>query len=267
MSMNLSKRSKQISLVLVCLFAVSCGGKVISVSKDINEANSMIVALKESGIDSYRGDNGLEEAKKVFTVSVEDGFFSTGAELEAMRILQDNCLPYTPPAAIAEGSMGVSSTTVESEKRKRQAQIDLEQLFRTFKGVTCVKAILVYPEKSIDSLKPYSSSATIKIRYKSQNQELTKEIVQYQTARAVEKLDPANVDVSLEFVPVEPANLNSSDSWKKLLITGGVAFGLTGLVMILILWMRKRKQTDDDPEENELQDENELNLLESGEEE
>lgn len=261
-----SKNAKILILLLCCTFFSGCNEEVISTSKDINEANEMIVALKESGIDATRTVSG-EEGKQVFAVNVSDGIFSTGAVREAMRILDDNCLPYSPPPPISEGSMGVPSATVESEKRKRQAQIDLEQLFRHYKGVTCAKAILVYPEKSIDSLKPYSSSASIKISYKQQNPELTKEAVQFQTARAVEKLDPANVDVRLEYVPIEPAQLSASDSWKKLLITIGVTLLLMGLLMIIVLWMRKGKSNEDEFEDETELEENELNLLESGEDE
>jgi type III secretory pathway lipoprotein EscJ len=261
-----TKTLKLFLIPVFCFFIAACGAKIISTSTDINEANKMMVALKESGIDAYRNTAG-EIGKEVHDVSVDDGFFSTGAELEAMRILEGNCLPYKAPPPIAENGMGVSSMTVESEKRKRQAQIDLEQLFRSYKGVTCVSAILVYPEKSIDSLKPYNSSASIKISYKAQNPILTKEAVQLQTARAVEKLDPANVDVQLEFTPIEKAQLNTGDSWKKILITAGVAIGIIGFFMVLILWMRRRKPSEEDyDEEPELLEENELNLLESGEE-
>lgn len=262
-----TKTPKLLLILVFCFFIAGCGEKIISTSIDINEANRMMVALKESGIDSRRQTVG-EAGKEVHQVLVDDGFFSTGAELEAMRVLEQNCLPYAAPPPIAENGMGVSSMTVEAEKRKRQAQIDLEQLFRSYKGVTCVSTILVYPEKSIDSLKPYSSSATVKISYKAQNPIVTKESVQLQTARAVEKLDPANVDVQLEFTPIEQAQLNTSDSWKKILITAGVAVGIIGFFMILILWMRRRKSNDDDDDDDEpeLLEENELNLLESGEE-
>ncbi len=254
-------------LLALCFFITSCGEKVISTSKDINEANAMIVALKESGIDANRNPTG-ELGKEVYQVTVEDGFFSTGAEREAMRILTDSCLPYSPPAPIAEGGMGVPSASVESEKRKRQAQMDLDQLFRAYKGVTCVKSILVYPEKSIESLKPFPSSATIKIQYKKFNPALTVDVVKAQTAGAVEKLDPANVSVVLEPVDVQSAQLNSSESWKKLFITGGVAIGLIGVLMIIMLWMRKRKPSEEEyEEESDLLEENELNLLESGEDE
>jgi type III secretory pathway lipoprotein EscJ len=262
-----TKTPKLLLILVFSFFIAGCGEKIISTSTDINEANKMMVALKESGIDAHRNTAG-EAGKEVHQVLVDDGFFSTGAELEAMRILEENCLPYSPPPPIAENGMGVSSMTVESEKRKRQAQIDLEKLFRSYKGVTCVSAILVYPEKSIDSLNPYKSSATIKISFKAQNPILTRESVQLQTARAVEKLDPANVDVQLEFTPIEDAQLNTGDSWKKILITAGVAIGILGFFMILILWMRRGKPADeDDDEEPELLEENELNLLESGEEE
>jgi type III secretory pathway lipoprotein EscJ len=254
-------------LSALCLFVTSCGVKPITESKDINEANAMIVALKESGIDADRSQSG-DLGKEVYKVMVEDGFFSTGAEREAMRILTDNCLPYKPPTPIAEGGMGVPSASVESEKRKRQAQMDLDQLFRAYKGVTCVKSILVYPEKSIDSLEPFPSSATIHIRYKKFNPALTVDVVRAQTAGAVEKLNPANVSVVLEPVDIEPAQLNSSESWKKLFITGGVAIGLIGVLMIFVLWMRKRKPPEEEYEdETDLLEENELNLLESGEDE
>jgi type III secretory pathway lipoprotein EscJ len=266
MSTIFTKTPKLFFILLFCFFIAACGEKIISTSTDINEANRMMVALKESGIDAHRNTAG-ELGKEIHSVSVDDGFFSTGAELEAMRILEENCLPYKAPPPIAENGMGVSSMTVESEKRKRQAQIDLEQLFRSYKGVTCVSAILVYPEKSIDSLNPYKSSASIKISYKAQNPILTKESVQLQTARAVEKLDPANVDVQLEFTPIEKAHLETGDSWRKILITAGVAIGIIGFFMILILWMRKRKSNDEDGDDDpELLEENELNLLESGEE-
>jgi type III secretory pathway lipoprotein EscJ len=246
--------------------AISCGDKEIISTKDMNEANKMMVALKEGNISSSRTESG-EGDKIKYSLFVSDGFFSTGAEIEAMRILQENCLPYTPPPEIIDGGM-VPSATSEGEKRKRQAQIDLEQLFRGYKNVTCVKAILVYPEKSIDNLNPYPSSATIRIGYKAQNPVLTKEAVQNQTARAVEKLDPALVDVQLEYSEVKPAEINAADSWKKLLITAGVSVALIGLLMIIVLWMRGRKpneeEFDDDPD---LIEENELNLLEAGEDE
>jgi type III secretory pathway lipoprotein EscJ len=262
-----TKTPKLLLIFVFCFFIAGCGEKIISTSTDINEANKMMVALKENGIDTRRNTTG-ELGKEVYQVLVDDGFFSTGAELEAMRILEENCLPYKPPPPIAENSMGVSSMSAESEKRKRQAQIDLEQLFRGYKGVTCVSAILVYPEKSIDSLNPYKSSATIKISYKAQNPILSKETVQLQTARAVEKLEPGNVDVQLEYTPIAQAQLNTGDSWKKILITAGVAIGIIGVFMILILWMRRGKSNDDDDDdETELLEENELNLLESGEEE
>ncbi len=261
-----TKTPKLLLILVFCFFIAGCGEKIISTSTDINEANKMMVALKESGIDAHRNTVG-EVGKEVHQVMVDDGFFSTGAELEAMRLLKENCLPYIAPPPIAENGMGVSSMTVESEKRKRQAQIDLEKLFRSYKGVTCVSAILVYPEKSIDSLNPYKSSASIKISFKSQNPILTRESVQLQTARAVEKLDPANVDVQLEYTPIEPAQLSTGDSWKKILITAGVAIGIIGFFMILILWMRRGKPAEEEDDEPELLEENELNLLESGEEE
>jgi type III secretory pathway lipoprotein EscJ len=253
--------------LLICLLSASCGGKVISTSKDINEANAMMVALKESGIDSTRSESG-EEGKIVYNVSVEDGFFSTGAELEAMRILDENCLPYNPPAPIAEGSMGVPSTSVEIQKKKRQAQIELQQLFRSYRGVTCVTAILVYPERSLDSLNPYDSSATVKVSYKTPNPPITETSIQEQTSRTVEKLKIENVKAVLEYAPVKPAELNSSESWKKLLITAIIAFVITGILMFLILWMRKGKSVDSEIEdETDLLQENELMLLDSNEDE
>jgi type III secretory pathway lipoprotein EscJ len=258
---------KLFTILLLCFLLTSCGDREIISTKDMNEANKMIVALKESNIDAYRTETG-EEGKKTYQVMVEDGFFSTGAGLEAMRILQDNCLPYQIPPEIADGAMGIPSNTAELEKKKRQAQIQLEQLFRSYKGVTCVSAILVYPEKNIDSLDPYGSSATVKITYKTQNPALIESSIQEQTARTVEKLKPENVKVVLEYSEIKPAELNTSDSWKKLLITVGVAIASIGLLMIVVLWMRRGKSNDDEFEdEPELLEENELNLLESGEDE
>jgi type III secretory pathway lipoprotein EscJ len=261
-----TKTTKLSIIFILCFLLASCGEKEVISTKDMDEANKMIVALNEGGINASRTPEG-EGEKIVYKVMVDDGFFSTGALLESMRILQDNCLPPKLPPPIAESGFGGSSMA-ELEKKKRQAQIDLNQLFRSYYGVTCVTSMIVYPEKSIDSYKPYSSSASIKITFKSQNAELTKEAVQMQTARAIEKLDPANVDVRLEYVEVKPANLNSADSWKKMLITIGAAVALIAILMFIILWMRSRKTNEEEfDDETELIEENELNLLESGEEE
>jgi type III secretory pathway lipoprotein EscJ len=258
---------KLLVLIVFCLLLASCGEKEIITTKDMNEANKMIVALKESGIDAYQDQTG-DIGKEVYHVMVEDGFFSTGARIEAMRILQDNCLPYEPPKEIPDSGM-VNSPSTELEKKKRLAQMNLEQLFRSYKGVTCVKAILVYPEKYTESLNPYDSSATVKITYKSPNPSLVEASLKEQTARTVEKLKPENVFVVLEFNQIKPAELSTSDSWKKLLVTVGVAVGLIAVLMVIVLWMRRGKPNnneEDFDDETELIEENELNLLESGEE-
>jgi type III secretory pathway lipoprotein EscJ len=252
-------------LFFLTLLLSACGNKVIVSTPDENELNQMLVALQESDIDAERQSSG-ELGKEVYTITVNDGFYSIGAEKEARRILDDNCLPYQPPPEVKEGGMGLPSGSVEQEKRKVQAQINIEKLLLRHNGAICAKVNIVYPEKAMESFNPYSSSATVLLKNKGPLN-VTEEKIKEEVARSVEKLKPENVTVTIEPKIIEKAKLKTANSMNKMFVTGGVVAGLIGLTMVVILFMRRSKRPDDEFDDTEFLEEGEVNLLESAEKE
>lgn len=240
-------------LVLIFMIGVAtsvaggCSGKPVANVSGENEAIEIIDVLKENGFDAEKQEIGEGDAKK-WSIVVQEGFFGGTDAALAMQILRDNGLP----RAEGKGMEGASeepgmfqSESAQRAQRLKELKTEIERQLRILRGVTQVSVNIVLPEDDTLSINPYPATAGVLIVHKESKPTFTPEQIQNLVARGVPNLKPENVTVSMSYQP--PRAIPRQDLMirrrNNIALAIGAALVLVLAVLIVLLWLRMRRQS------------------------
>jgi type III secretion protein J len=261
MLIKLLQNLKIIFIIFATLLISACSEKrIVSVPTE-SEAIEIVVVLQGNGIQNVDKRPAGTEQKKEFEIFVYEGIFGDGSYGEALRILNDYCLPYEKPEEIQTKGMVDANETLKN-KTHRLLKIEVtQQLRKTIPGITCIDLVFTPQQNILDRLNPSPSSASISLKYKDSPPRFTNEEIRDLVSKALPDMKPENVKVVSTYIPIDKANLTTQNAQIKTFILIGSAAVLIFLLMLLILLLRRRKPAEDD-DENDV-DESGVPLLEA----
>lgn len=235
--------------VLVCaaLLLTGCLKQELKTGLSEQEADEIIVALKESGIDAARERDAKAKDKGPgsWTVNVKGGDQNL---VLAWRILQEKGLPREKSKGLDEMFSSGGLIPTPSEEKARLMLALSGELCRTLKmvaGVVDARVHLVLPDNSplLEANQRSPTTASVLIKYTGAQAPLNDEEVKSLIARGIEGLQPDNVAVV--FKPVPASSVSRDIAWylgnQQILV---VSLGLLGLSSMgcLALAARGRQQ-------------------------
>ncbi|MFQ3590044.1 MAG: hypothetical protein SNJ67_07005 [Chloracidobacterium sp.] len=215
------------------------------------EANEIIAALQDRGIEAKKEPAGGEDQKGWRILVVEDAFASGKAAL-AIRILQELGLPRPTGTGLGEdtggGTFGGLSPTAEEAKKIKQIKTEIERQLRQLPDVARVSVNIVLPEKDIASLQPTPAKASVLLVTTAADTRFKEDDVRRLVTGGVPNLDANNVVVTIFHEPPRQLQTQLSDIEKrarinKLVTVVGVSVGLIILGLGGLLFYARRRQS------------------------
>ncbi|MCI0420921.1 MAG: hypothetical protein L0312_17105 [Acidobacteria bacterium] len=233
-------------LIGLALLLTGCMQKELQTGLTEQEAQEIIVLLKESGIDATRRVMPGDSERPAWAVSVKGGeqdYFL------AMKILQEHGLPREKARGL-DDVFSKSGLIPTAGEEKARLMVGLSgEMTRTLKsvaGVVDARVHLVLPENSplVDKSQWSLTTASVLLKYQGDQVPLREDEVRNLVARGIEGLQPENVAVvfkKVESKPVPRKNLRWYLGSQGVLLA---ALGLLALTTIgsLLLLVRGRQQ-------------------------
>ena len=208
--------ARLLPLVILSAFATACG--VETVVQDLNEreANQIIEALSNNGINADKTRN-QEGRNVVYSVTVP-----SSARLDAYRVLNENELPRRRDAGYTEvfsGSGLIPSASEERAKALAALEGEIEAQLKLVHGMLDARVQIVIPETTALSTTGEAKAvptASVAVKYLPDGQgrsPLGERQIATLVAKGVEKLEPEQVYVVLTpAVPSGKIDLGGSGS-------------------------------------------------------
>ncbi|OYT72649.1 MAG: hypothetical protein CFK52_04325 [Chloracidobacterium sp. CP2_5A] len=238
----------------VLLLATACQKQeaVVTVQTE-TEANEIIAALQDRGIEAKKEAAGGEDQKGWRILVVEDAFASGKAAL-AIRILQELGLPRPTGTGLGEdagsGAFGGLSPTAEEAKKIKQIKTEIERQLRQLPEVTRVSVNIVLPEKDIASLQPTPAKASVLLVTTAAETRFKEDDVRRLVTGGVPNLDAGNVAVTIFHEPPRQVQTQLADIEKRAKLNKLVTFVVASIALIalglggLLLYAKRRQAAD-----------------------
>ena len=235
-------------LIGLTLLLTGCMQKELQTGLTEQEAQEIIVLLRETGINAVRQVMPGDPEKPAWGVYVKGGdqdFF------QAMKTLQENGLPRERARGLEDVFSKSGLIPTQGEEKARLIVGLSGEMTRTLKsvaGVVDARVHVVLPENSplLDKSQWSLTTASVLLKYQGEQVPLREDEIRNLVARGIEGLQPENVAVVFKRVqikPVPPRNLR----W--FLGTQAIIYAALGLLILstigsLLLLMRGRQQQD-----------------------
>lgn len=201
-----------LALPLMSLFLVGCLQKELQTGLTEQEAQGIIVLLKENGIDASRQVMEGDAEKPLWTISVgsgSDNFF------QALRILHENGLPRERLKGLDEvfSKSGLIPTASEEKARLILGLSgEISHTLTSVSGVVDARVHVVLPENSplVDKTQWSATTASVLLKYQGNQPPFREDEIRNLVAKGIEGLQPENVVVvfkRLETKTPPPRNL------------------------------------------------------------
>lgn len=237
-------RTKKLIIILsVALLLIGCSGRKVQTVKIEAEANQIVDVLNENGIRAFKSEIG-EGERKAFEIRVSDD--ETLAS--AIQIMEDHCLGQPEPPEV-EGGTVITSIEVERAREQRRMKMNIESQLRKLSGATCVSVNFVLPEDRSLAIKPFPSTASVLVNYKTPTFPVSKEEIASLVARSVQGLAPENVTVVLNAKPLRPMPENKvAYNLTRVALISGIGFAtiLAFVSVVFVLRKKRRSQNGND---------------------
>ena len=228
------------------LLLTGCMQKELQTGLTEQEAQEIIVLLKDNGIDANRAAVAADSERPTWKVSVKGGdqdYFL------AMKILQEHGLPRERAKGL-EDVFSKSGLIPTAGEEKARLIVGLSgEMTRTLKsvaGVVDARVHVVLPENSplVDKSQWSLTTASVLLKYQGDQIPLREDEVRNLVARGIEGLQPENVAVvfkKVESKPVPQKNLRWYLGSQGVILA---SLGLLGLTTVgsLLLLVRGRQQ-------------------------
>lgn len=233
-------------LIGLVLLLTGCMQKELQTGLTEQEAQEIIVLLRESGIDASRALMPGDSEKPAWKLSVKGGdqdYFL------AMKILQEHGLPRERTKGLEDVFSKAGLIPTAGEEKARLIVGLSGEMTRTLKsvaGVVDARVHVVLPENSplVDKSQWSTTTSSVLLKYQGDQVPLREDEVRNLVARGIEGLQPENVAVV--FKKVESKPVPRRDVLWYLGSQGVVlaSFGLLALTTVgsLLLLVRSRQQ-------------------------
>lgn len=235
----MTTRARRFHLVLAAALALAaCGGRDVYADVAEEEANAMVAALLEAGIDADK----VAGEKGAFTVQVASGDFA-----EAVGVLRDNGLPrekYESLGTVFKKEGFSSSTLSEKARLTYGLSQELEHTVSTYDGVVAARVHLAMPDTDplTGTANPSSASVFVKYRPGFDLRSQTAAIKALVT-NSIEGLTYDNVSVVMVEAKSAPPRASSGGD-----VPGGALLWFAGGAGALLLtwsaWLALRRRRD-----------------------
>ncbi len=203
-------------VVLILAVLTGCLKQELQTGLSEQEAQEIIVLLKEHGLDAAREREvgGEQKEGPLWTVKVKGGDQNL---VLAWRILQENGLPREKVKGLSEAFPGGGMIPTAGEEKARLIVGLSGEISRTLKsvaGVVDARVHVVLPENSplMDREDRKPTTASVLVKYQGSQLPLKEEEIRSLVARGVEGLQPENVAVV--YKKIEPKTVPPRDvSW------------------------------------------------------
>ncbi len=228
-----------IPVLLAALALAGCGARKVQTVKHEAEANQIIDVLGENGIRARKNEVG-EGERRTFEIHVNGDDDAVAA---AIQLMEDHCLGQPEPPEI-EGGTVITSMEVERAREQRRMKMNIEALLRKLPGVTCASVNFVPPEDRSLAIKPFPSTASVLVNYKTPTFPVSKEEVAGLVARSVPALQPENVQVVLTAKPLRPLPENKIGyNFARVALVSGIGLATILAFVSIVFVLRKKRRT------------------------
>jgi type III secretion protein J len=205
---------KWFGLLALALLSTGCANREVASGLSEQEAQEIVVVLKENGLDAgaNRDTSGEREGPPTWKVSSRGGSQNT---VLAWRILQENGLPRQKVKGLEEVFATTGMIPTASEEKARLLMALSGELSRTLKsvqGIVDARVQVVLPENSplLDRSQWSPPTSSVLIKHRGSQPPVTPEEVKSLVARGIEGLQAENVAVV--FKRTEPVRLPQKDA-------------------------------------------------------
>jgi type III secretion protein J len=227
----------------------SCGSREIASGLGEQDAQEVVVVLKENGLDATaaRAESSDRNAAPTWTVHLRGGSQNS---VMAWRILQANGLPRQKVKGLEEvfSSTGMIPTASEEKARLLMALSgELNRTLKSVQGVVDARVQVVLPDNSplLERSQWSPPTASVLIKYRGAQPPLTQDEVKSLVARGIEGLQADNV--AIVFKQTEPVRMPvRTASWwlsDQNVVIGALALMLLACMGSLLLVFRSRRMS------------------------
>jgi type III secretion protein J len=241
------KSARTVLLLAASLTLSSCLTKELQSGLTEQDAQEIIVVLKENGIDAVRQREAAADknAPPSWVVKVKGGDQNL---VVAWRVLQEHGLPRQKGKGLEEvfSTTGMIPTASEEKARLLMALSgELARTIKTVAGVVDARVQVVLPENSplLDKTQWSPTTASVLVRYQGSQPPLAEDEIKKLVARGVEGLQPDNVGVV--FKRVDPVRQPNDVGWylgNQQLLVLSLALLVVASLGLLVLLYRLRRQ-------------------------
>ena len=238
------------AVLLAALCAAGCGEKSVAMSDNEFEANQMFVILNSNGFRV--GKTAPAGDAKMWSVTVDEGFFGEGEAAAAIQLLHEYGLPHAPEPELKDNgsSLGIVSDREEKEKQKRELQRQIERQLYTLSGVIRSSVIIALPQDDVLSLEKTPPTASVSLIVKESEPKFSLADVQNLVSGGVPNLKAENVKVAITQQPLSEVPIEKLAAQRR----SNIIFVLgTGVIILLgailgAVWMiaKRRKRAADE---------------------
>jgi len=233
-------------LISLVLLLTGCMQKELQTGLTEQEAQEIIVLLKDSGIDASREVMPGDAERPTWKVSVKGG---DQEYFLALKILQEHGLPRERAKGL-EDVFSKSGLIPTAGEEKARLIVGLSgEMTRTLKsvaGVVDARVHVVLPENSplVDKSQWSTTTSSVLLKYQGDQIPLREDEVRNLVARSIEGLQPENVTVVFKKVESKPV---ARRDLRWYLGSQGVVLASLGLLALttagsLLLLVRSRRQ-------------------------
>lgn len=240
------RRCLWLSVILFSVICLTgCGEKSVATSDSEFEANQMFVILNSNSF--HAGKIPPAGDSKLWSVTVDEGFFGEGEVAAAIQLLHEYGLPREPePDLKTDGSsLGIVSDREEKEKQKRDLQRQIERQLYTLSGVIRASVVIALPTDDVLSLEKTPPTASVSLVVKEAESKFSIADVQNLVSGGVPNLKAENVKVAITQQPLSQVPIEKLAAQRR----SNVIFALgTGVIILLaailaIVWLIAKRRS------------------------
>ena len=232
-----------IGLLLSICLSSACGEKTVATVSNEVDAIEIIDVLRENGIEAEKIETAEGEAKR-WSIVVKEGMFGSGTFQLAVQVLRDHGLPRPEETPNKESSLFPGSEEARRAEEQRRLRADIERQLRALPGVTRVIVNLVVPGDQTLEIEKTEPSASVLIVHRDQQPAFNDRQVQNMVAKAVPRLKPENVSVTMSQQPPRPVPYDELRARRNNNLLFAAAFALIIILacVLLVLFLQSRRQ-------------------------
>jgi type III secretion protein J len=242
---------RYLSLLPLALLLTGCLSQVLQTGLTEQEAQEIVVLLKENGLEATTQSAAAEDKKDSATWQVKVKGGDQNMVL-AWRILRENGLPREKTKGLEEvfANSGMIPTAGEEKARLLVGLSgEISRTLKSVQGVVDARVHVVLPENSplLDKSQWKPTTASVLVKYQGAQPPLKEEEIKALVARGVEGLQPDNVAIVFKRIVAKsqpPRDVGWYLGNQELLVASLALSSITGLGCLVLIFSRKRMHSE-----------------------